>query len=280
MASELVGMLYALASGLAWGTGDFNGGMASRHTPVLVVVILSQAIGIICLISVIALFSEPFPQWPDLLLGACSGIAGIIALTAFYQGLANSPMGVVAPVAAAISAMLPVLVSMAFEGLPAVPQLIGLALATAAIWTISQGGEVATTQFDQLKHPAIAGLGFAGFFILIDQVSEGVVFWPLLAARCTALLLLICIILGKRRWQTPPRRLFPVLILAGVCDTAGNAFFALAANVGRLDIAAVLASLYPATTVLLARVILNEQLNRKQWIGVMTAVVAVICMTL
>ncbi len=280
MTSELASILYALASGLTWGTGDFSGGLASRRLPVFIVIILAQCIGVICLLSVIVLIAEPFPQWPDLLLGTGGGIAGVIGLTAFYQGLANSPMGIVAPVAAAISAMLPVLASFVFAGLPAMPQLIGLALAIAAIWTISQGGETASMQFDQLKLPAIAGLGFAGFFILIDQVSKGVIFWPLLAARCVTCALLLCLILVKRRWQTPSRQHVPVLILAGVGDTAGNAFFALAANAGRLDIAAVLASLYPATTVLLAWLILKERLNRKQWRGVIAALIAVILMAL
>lgn len=280
MASEFTSILYALASGLTWGTGDFSGGMASRRTPVIIVMILSQIIGLICLLIVIILFSEPFPQWSDLLFGAYGGTAGVIGLTAFYQGLASYPMGVVAPVAAAISAMLPVMVSFAFNGLPAVPQTLGLALAIAAIWTISQGGATVSMQLRQLALPAIGGLGFAGFFIFIDQVSTGVVFWPIVAARCTAMLLLACVILGKRLWQTPSPRQFPVIVIAGVFDTAGNTFFALAANTGRLDMAAVLASLYPATTVLLAWLILRERLGRKQWIGVIAALIAVMLMAL
>ncbi len=126
MTTELAGLLYALASGLTWGTGNFSGGLASRYTPVFIVVSLSQALGILCLLGVIMLFAEPFPEWPDLFFGACAGTAGVIGLTAFYQGLASSPMGIVAPVAAAISALIPVLVSFAAEGLPAVPQLTGL----------------------------------------------------------------------------------------------------------------------------------------------------------
>ncbi len=280
MTPELVGMLYALASGLTWGTGDFSGGLASRHTSVFIVIILSQTIGIMCLLSVIALFAEPFPQWSDLLFGACGGTAGVIGLSAFYRGLASSPMGIVAPVAAAISAMLPVLVSFALEGLPAAPQLLGLALAIAAIWTISQAGTTAAMSLRQLQLPAIAGLGFAGFFIFIDQVSDGVVFWPLVAARVVALILLASIISGKQLWQIPPRRRLPAIIMTGVFDTAGNALFAMAANVGRLDTAAVLASLYPATTVLLAWLILRERLNRTQWMGVVAALVAVMLMAL
>ena len=278
MASELASMIYALASALTWGTGDFSGGLASRRTPVFIVIHLSQVIGIICLLMMIALVSEPFPQWIDLFFGACAGIAGVIGLSAFYQGLASSPMGLVAPIAAAISAMLPVLFSFAFEGLPGVLQMVGLGLAIAAIWVIAQGGETISIQLSTLRLPAVAGLGFAAFFIFIDQVGQGAVFWPLIAARGTTLTLLTGIILGKRLWHVPSRGQFPVILMAGVGDTAGTALFALAADSGRLDISAVLASLYPATTVMLAWFILQERLNRQQWVGVIAALVAVVLM--
>ena len=136
-------------------------------------------------------------------------------------------------------------------------------------------------QMRQLGLPAIGGLGFAGFFICIDQVSEGAVFWPIFVARCTAMLFLALIILvAQRLWQRPSSRRVPVIIMAGVFDTAGNAFFALAADAGRLDMAAVLASLYPMTTVLLAWLILHERLDRQQWSGVIAALVAVVLMAL
>ena len=279
MAPEVASMLYALVSGLTWGAGDFSGGMASRRTPVVMVIMLSQGIGALCLLSAIIVSAEPLPQGGDLFFGACGGISGVIGLTAFYQGLAIYPMGAVAPVAAAISAMLPVLVSFVYDGLPAVTQTLGLGLAIAAIWTISRGGETASMQLRQLGLPTIGGVGFAGFFICMDQVSEGGVLWPVAAARCTATLLFACLIAGKRMWRTPPLRRLPAMLMAGVFDTAGNTFFALAANVGRLDIAAALASLYPATTVLLAWLVLREGLARQQWLGVATAVIAIMLMT-
>jgi drug/metabolite transporter (DMT)-like permease len=279
MTSESAVILYALASGLAWGTGDFSGGMASRRTPVIVVIILSQCIGIVCLLGVIMLVSEPFPQWLDLFFGACGGAAVVVGLTAFYRGLASYPMGMVAPVAAAVSAMLPIMISFVLDGLPAMHQTLGLGLAIAAIWTISRGDTTVSMQLHQVGLPVIGGLGFAGFFICIDQVHEGVVFWPIAAARCTAILLLTSIILVARRlWQAPASRQLPIIMVTGVFDAAGNAFFALAANAGRLDMAVVLASLYPATTVLLAWLILQERLNRRQWGGVIAALVAVMLM--
>ncbi len=280
MTAEVVTIIYALTSSLTWGTGDFSGGLASKHTPVLVVILLAQLIGVISLLGVIAVLGEPFPHGFDLLLGAAGGISGAIGLTAFYRGLAISPMGVVAPIAAAISAMVPVAISFFLDGLPAVTQMMGLGLAIVAIWVISQGGETASLDLRQLVLPVIGGLGFAGFFIIIDRVSDGVVFWPLVAARSASLLLLTALILSLRRWQTPSRRRLPVILLAGVFDTAGNTFFALAANAGRLDIAAVLSSLYPATTVLLAWFFLKERLTGRQWMGVIAALVAVVLIAL
>lgn len=280
MTAEIATIIYALASSLTWGTGDFSGGLASKHTSVFIVILISQVIGIVSLLGVIAVLGEPFPHRSDLLLGAGGGISGVIGLAAFYRGLAISPMGVIAPIAAAISAAVPVVIGFFLDGLPATTQIIGLGLAVVAIWVISQAGETASLQLNQLALPVIGGLGFAGFFIFIDQVRDGAVFWPLIAARSASLLLLASLILGRQTRQTPSYRRWPVIIMAGVFDTAGNTFFALAADAGRLDIAAVLSSLYPATTVLLAWCVLKERLTRQQWMGVVAALVAVVLIAL
>jgi drug/metabolite transporter (DMT)-like permease len=122
----------------------------------------------------------------------------------------------------------------------------------------------------------LAGTGFALFFILIDQANETAVFWPLTAARLALVTCLAITIAVRGIWQRPTRDQMPLIVLAGLLDALGNAFFALSARFGRLDLAAILSSLYPASTVLPAQVFLHERLNRPQWVGVFIALLALI----
>ncbi len=275
MPSELTAVLYGLTSALTWGAGDFSGGLATKRTHVMLVVLVAQGVGIVCLLGTALLVAEPLPSGTDVLIGAAAGIAGMMGLLAYYQGLAQHPMGIVAPVAAVVSAIVPVIVGAFLEGLPAMTQLFGFALAILAVWMISHAADTTAVPLRGLLLPVVAGGGFALFFICIDQTSHNAVFWPLVGARTASLLLLALAGWAWRQWQKPSRHQLPVMVLAGIFDTAGNAFYTLAATDGRLDIAAVLASLYPATTVLLAWFVLNERLNRQQWVGVVVALCAV-----
>ncbi|MBN2305193.1 MAG: DMT family transporter, partial [Anaerolineae bacterium] len=126
-----------------------------------------------------------------------------------------------------------------------------------------------------LRLAAFAGLCFGAFFILMGRVSEDAVFWPLTSARITALLAVLALGLVSRRAALPRRAHWPVILLAGTLDVGGNVFFVLAAQAGRLDVASVLSSLYPAVTVLLARALLKEHIGRVQALGVVAALVAI-----
>jgi drug/metabolite transporter (DMT)-like permease len=278
--SEPLAVLYGLASAASWGAGDFSGGLAAKRSSVYSVVIISQLVGGICLGGLALLFSEPFPDSTDLLYGSAAGIAGVIGLVALYRGLAVGHMGVVAPVAAVVSAVVPVIVSLFIEGLPGLQQIIGFGLAAVAIWLLSGGNGEASVRMQDLGLPVVAGLGFGLFFILIDRVSDGSVFWPLVAARVASIALLLIFVLLTRQAVKPNVRQLPIIALAGVFDSGGNAFFALATQLGRLDISAVLSSLYPATTVILAWFILKERLMSRQWGGVVTALIAVVLIAL
>ena len=278
MGIELTAVLYGLAAAASWGAGDFSGGVATKRSHVYLVVLLSHIVGIVGLLLLILLFGEPFPTWRDILIGAAGGISGAVGVLALYTGLAQGRMGVVAPLTAVTTAIVPVVFGLFLEGFPQLQQMAGFAVALLAVWFISsENGEgAAGLRLQDLKLPLVAGLGFGLFFIFIDQVSDNAILWPLVGSRAASILMMLGLVSFARQWERPAKTQLGWIALAGIFDAGGNAFFALATSVGRLDVATILSSLYPATTVLLARFILDERLSRRQWLGVAAALAAVI----
>lgn len=273
---SLAAVIFGLLSAGIWGAGDFCGGLATRRASVNSVVIASQLVGILLLTGLAFIFREPWPIATDLMWGALAGVAGNVGLLALYRGLATGRMGVVAPLSAVLSAALPVLVSVFFAGLPGWVTLIGFALALVGVWLLAQPAGGAVFRLGDLGLPVLAGFGFGLFFVFVDQVSAAAVFWPLVAARLASLALLAGVTAASRQRLWPSAGPLPLVVLSGVLDAAGNAFFALATQTGRLDVAAVLSSLYPASTVLLAWIVLHERLTRAQILGVAAALVAIV----
>lgn len=280
MNPESLAIFFGLASAMTWGAGDFSGGMATKKGNVYSVVLLSQIIGGIFLAMLALLFRETVPSERDLIMGGLAGIAGMIGLLGLYSGLAHGRMGIVAPLTAVLSATIPIIFSLFTEGMPPTVQIIGFGLALVAVWLLSGAGSTKSAQPIEIVYALVAGSGFALFFILIDQANDEAVFWPLVSARIASVSLLTLFVFIRGVWQRPSLPQMPLIILAGTLDALGNAFFTLAARYGRLDLASILSSLYPATTVLLAQLILHERLNRPQWIGVILALLALILITL
>ena len=276
--SEFLAIGYGLASALSWGAGDFSGGLATRRNHVYGVVLLSQMVGALFLMVVAVLLTEPFPLPLDLVYGGGAGIGGTIGLVALYRGLARGRMGLVAPLAAVVTAVLPVSVNILAEGSPAGPQLVGFGLAIVAVWLISpRHNKKVAIQAQELVLAVIAGSGFGIFLILIDRVNAGAILWPLVSARVASIsLLAIIMVFTSPLKKIPTAAGLPVIMLAGIFDTGGNAFFALATQSGRLDVAAILSSLYPAVTIALAWLILKERLLPQQWGGVAAALLAIV----
>jgi len=276
MNTQTLALLFGLASAVAWGAGDFSGGLATKKGNVYSVVLISQLIGGIFLVILALLFRETIPPAGDWIFGALAGIAGMIGLLGLYSGLANGRMGIVAPLTAVLSAAIPILFSLLIEGIPPTIQIAGFALALVAVWLLSGAGGSGSIRSIELGYSLLAGAGFASFFILIDQANETAVFWPLTSARIASVACLILFITVRKTWEQPSRAQMPLIILAGLLDALGNTFFTFAARFGRLDLAAILSSLYPASTVLLSQIFLHERLNRPQWLGVILALLAVI----
>ncbi len=270
-ASSLFGLLFGLASALSWGTGDFCGGLATRRTPVRGVLIFSQLVGVFLLLALALVLSEPLPSMRPLIFGGLAGLCGACGLAALYSGLAAGRMGLVAPLTAVFAAALPVTAAFFSQGRPPWPQVIGFALAMLAVWLLAAGEGGAPLRARILVLSLIAGLGFGLFFILIARASDQALVWPLIGARLAAMTFLALTGLLHAARVRPELRQLPLIVAAGVCDAGGNAFFALATRFGRLDVAAVLSSLYPAATVLLAWLILSEHLSTRQWTGLLAA---------
>jgi drug/metabolite transporter (DMT)-like permease len=272
--SGLAPVLLGLASAASWGAGDFSGGLASRRAPVFGVLVVGQLAGTSIVAATALLLGEAAPPWPSVAWAAAAGVSGAVGLAALYRGLAVGRMAVVAPVSAVLSAAIPVCWGIASAGLPPGSKLAGFALALAGIWLVARSGEIGEGTAG-LGLALVAGCGFGGFLLLMHRGAEGGTFWPLAAARATTLALAAAVArFGRRAWR-PDRGALPLVLLSGACDAGGNAFFVLAAKAGRLDVASVLSSLYPASTVLLAAVVLRERVTRPQGAGIAAVLAAI-----
>lgn len=269
--AESMSIICGLASALSWGAGDFAGGLASRRGSALTVVFFSQLIGGTLLLVLAMLFSRSLPPVAHLLSGGLAGVFGVLGLIFLYKGLAQGRMGLVAPLSAVVTALIPLSFSILAEGFPGLPRIIGFAIAMAAVWLLSSPGGHLKIERRELQLSLFAGLGFGLFFIFLDHASSQAVLWPLVTARAAAIGTMFVLLVARRQLAKPFRGQFTTIALAGILDTTGNAAFAMAAHVGRLDIAAILASLYPASTVMLAWLVFHERLGRQQWIGVAAA---------
>jgi drug/metabolite transporter (DMT)-like permease len=271
---ELLAVTFGLASASSWGTSDFSGGFVTKTSSVFGVLLVANITGTVFLTICALWVGSPVPDLYSLSFGGLAGIAGLIGLGSFYKGLAIEQMGMVASLAAVISAAMPVLFGMLIEGFPSNHQIVGFAVAFVAIWHLSVSEKSYTIRWRQLSYPAAAGIGFGFAFIFVDQAVKQSVLGPLIASKMMGIFVLITILKIFRIGAMPQKHRYPVIFLTGFFDAAGSAFYASAAHVGRLDISAVLASMHPAITAFLAWVVLKERLSRRQWFGVVAALIA------
>lgn len=277
---ELAPIAFGLLSAATWGAGDFSGGLVSKRAGVFSVIIGSQLVGMVLLIGLAFVFDRAMPLPSDLWWGAAAGATGAVGLLALYRGLASGRMGLVAPLSAVLAAALPVVVGSVTQGLPDILQFIGFGFALAGVWLLSRPEGALSFRLSDLTLPVVAGFGFGLFFVLMDRANDRAVFWPLVAARVASVSLMTLTALFNRQPLWPEREHWPLTILAGVLDAGGNAFFTLATQTGRLDVASVLSSLYPASTVALAWAVLKERLNGGQWLGVAATLAAIVLIAL
>lgn len=272
-------VIFALSAAAAWGSGDFTSGLVSRRIGPFHTVLVSYTVGLLALLLVALVRREPLPPASDLIWGAIAGLSGMVGLGFLMRGFVTGRMGIVAPVSAVLATAIPVLFTAATEGLPEQLQLLGFGLAIGSIWLLSRREKLGVRPAG-LGMALLAGLGFGGFFIALGQVGGTAVFWPLVAGRLAACTVMAAFALSTRRPVIPSPFPLGLLALAGILDVAGNLFFLLAMQLGRMDVTAVLGSLYPAVTAVLARLLTQEHMARLQVIGVVVAVLAIVMITI
>jgi drug/metabolite transporter (DMT)-like permease len=271
-----------LVAAATWGGSDFAGGIGARRYPALLIVVSGHLVTLALLLAVCGFGHLPLPHRTEFLEGAIGGLEGSLALAAFYQALAMGAMGLTAALTGLLTALVPVLYGLWNEGLPAPFAIGGLLLGCVAIWLIAHAPGHATPA-KALWLGAISGAGFGLQLILLKLAANGGVLWALTSARMGGVAGVAAILLFA--WPRLAKK--PVLsgfwrigILAGGLDTIGNVGYTLAAHNGRLDIAAMVSSLYPGCTILLAAIILGEKASRRQTLGVAVALVSVVLLSL
>ena len=288
--------LLALAAALLWGSGDFTGGMGVKRAggslgAALRVVLLSHAASFLVLLAIARLRGDAAPHGALLAWGIAAGVSGGLALTAFYIALSRGAMGTSAAVSGLLAAAIPAALTLWRQGSPGISPLLGFAMAAIAIWLIAASPAQKTTAGSArhtLALAILAGFGFGFYFIALKMASPAGVIWPMVSARIGSLAIcsLMLLTLRLRSANSAGARLSlnrAVVLWAlatALLDTSGNLLFVAAARAGRLDVAAVLASLYPASTILLAALALGEWPTRRQALGMAAAALAVVLIAL
>ncbi len=281
----------ALLSAVAYGAADFLGGMAARKATAVAAVVVSQTAGLILLLLALPLLPETIVNSIDIAWGAVAGLAGGSGVALLYRALALGPMSVVAPLTAVFAAAVPVFTGLALGERLSMVTTLGIALAAIAIVLIGQEQGPRSTVHGprstahglrpdvlpsarSIIFSVLAGLLVGVFFISLERTSAASGLWPLVPARVVAISLFTASALAGGRPVLVPWSVAGVAVGAGALDMLANALFLIAVQQGPLSVVATLASLYPASTIILARIVLGERWSRLQAAGIATAVAA------
>jgi len=276
--------LLALASALLYGAADFTGGLATRRAATIPVVISSQFSGMVLLALLLPILPGSSPSRTDLLWGVAAGLTGGGGVALLYRALAIGRMAVVAPTTAVCAVVIPVVAAMLLGERPGGLAVLGIAVGIGSIVLVSQQAEATSGTAQSGASGLPPGVGIAlvsgvliGFFFLsLAQTAPSAGMWPILAARITSVTLFAAAALVGGIPLAPARPALWLALAGGMVDMLANAAYLLAARGGQLSLVVTLSSLYPASTVLLARVLLGERLNARQLGGVGCALAAIV----
>lgn len=274
MSTQYVPAVFSLSAMGIWGASDFVGGVGARRANAFLFTAIVHVSGVILIGSIAILAGAAFPDRPSIFWALAAGAIGGIGLALFYRALASGQMGLTAPLAAVLGAGIPTIVTSFTVGFPGYRQVGGFALAIVGVWLISRTEE-GSGRPEGLVLALLSGVGFAAFYLCVNQARESSVLWVAVMSRFGSLVVTGLVVLLGKKVAAVPKPVIGLAILAGCLDTSGSALFVRAAQLGRLDEAVVLSSLYPAVTVLLARAFLHEHFSRGRTIGMFAALAAV-----
>jgi uncharacterized membrane protein len=279
-------VLALLAAGV-YGAADFTGGLATRRAAAIPVVLLSQACGLVMVAVALPLLPAATPTNADLWWGAAAGLFGGFGVALLYRALATGTMSVVAPITAVTAVALPVLTSIALGERPGWIPVMGIGLGIASIVLISRqtettrppspdgrGGQGVRTS--GIRPALLAGIGIGIFLLALAQTRREAGLWPLFTDRIASVAFFAIVAGVGRRSLRMSVKLAALALGGGALDMIANALYLLAVRIGPLSAVVTLSSLYPASTVLLARAVLGERLSTWQAAGVVTALAAVV----
>ena len=283
-------ILLALTSAVLYGAADFLGGFASKRASTLSVLVLSQVVSVATVLIAMCVFPSATVHAADVAWGAGAGLIGGAGLVLFYRGLAVGTMSVFAPITGVAAIAVPVLAGLVEGERPRATPFVGILLAAVSVVCVSiavvprsADGRIsirAAIPGREIATALMAGVAFGCFYVAIKNASPAAGLWPLLAARSMSLVAFAAVGLATGRAVRASRAVLPIIVWTGLVDMLANICFLLALDRGMLSVVGTMVSLYPVTTVVLARIVLRERLGPVQGLGLGVATVAVGLMSL
>lgn len=271
---QLIPVGLSLIAVFSWGSSDFLGGFATRRVNAFLFTAIAHASATLLMGSIAVSSGAVLPSGHAMAWSVAAGAVGGISLAVFYRALSRGHMGLKTPVAAVLGAAIPTIFAIVTEGSPGLAPLLGFVCAGCGVWLISrQEGDVGRPE--GLGWAALAGVGFAGFYLCIHQAGNESAAWLAAISRVTSLAVTTIVVLFSDALRRVDRQTLFLAVLAGTLDVTGTVVFIRASQMGRLDAAVVISSLYPAITVLLARLVLQEHFTRWKTVGMLAALAAV-----
>jgi len=273
-----VAVVFALLTAVVYGIADYSGGRGSRHASSFTVTFVGQCAGFFAVLLLALFLGDPVPSGHDLFISAAAGVAGSLGLLGFYRAMASGSMTIVAPITALVGTTIPVVWGLVEGERPGFVAYVGMIVAVFAVVLVTDalGVQDKRTPMNIVALAVLAGACFATIFIAFDHVSSDAGLWPLVALRSVSLPIVFLVVLSTRNPLRTRGEATRWALTSGILDSAANGFYLIAARHGLLSVVAVIASLYPVSTLVLATSLDKEKLHPAQWAGVALALVALV----